>query len=304
MMVTFKMIENSIGIPTSVQLKILQTIFVLILLWVIKYIILKIMWRNTEDVKTRYVWRKTLGYSNLILALILVGFVWINGIRFLTTYLGLLSAGIAIALKEPLANIFGWLYIVVQKSFVVGDRVQIGDVKGDVIDIRMSQFILMEIGNWVDAEQSTGRFLYIPNHWIFQKQLANYTSGFEYIWNEITLTITFESNWQKTKVILENIIKKESEKVIPHVNKVVKKATQKFMIHYQHLTPIVYIKTNDFGVIFTLRYLINPRNRRSSENKIWHDILVELAKHRDIDFAYPTQRFYNNVVEGNIGRKE
>lgn len=293
-----QIIENATGLTASIQLKFIKTFVILLFLWGLRRIILKIIWHQTEDVKTRYLWRKTLTYINLILAFLLIGFVWINGLKYLSTYLGLLSAGIAIALKDPIVNIIGWFYLITQKSFVVGDRIQIGEIKGDVIDIRLSQFLLMEIGNWVDAEQSTGRIIYVPNNLIFQQTLANYTTGFEYIWNEIPLTITFESNWQKARTILEEIVNNESEKITKTAGKEVRRASKKFMIYYKHLTPIVYMKTNDFGVVFTMRYLTNPRHRRGSEEKIWYDILMEFTKHKDIDFAYPTQRFYNNVTEG------
>ena len=78
----------------------------------------------------------------------------------MSTFLGLLSAGVAIALKDPLVNLAGWGFIVWRKPFGIGDRIQLGDSRGDVIDQRIFMFTLMEIGNWVDAERSTGRVSY------------------------------------------------------------------------------------------------------------------------------------------------
>jgi len=294
----FNIIENKIGINEITQLKLLKTILILIFLWGLRYIILKILWNQSEDAKTRYIWRKTISYFTFFLTFLLISFVWISGLKFLSTYLGLLSAGIAIALKDPITNLFGWIFIIMRKPFIVGDRIQIGEIKGDVIDIGVSQFLLIEIGNWVDADQSTGRMAYIPNNWIFHKTLANYTAGFEYIWNELSLTVTFESDWQKAKEILQKIINTESKEITTNAGKEIKKASQKFMIYYRHLTPIVYMKVKDFGVLFHIRYLTNPRHRRGTEQKIWQDILLEFAKHNDIDFAYPTQRFYDNKTEG------
>src|SRR6056297_2100410 len=204
----FQLIENNTGIQAVTQLKILKTIIVLFVLWSVRYIILKILWKQSVDTKIRYVWRKAITYFLFFLALLIISFIWMSGLKSLGTYFGLLSAGIAIALKDPITNLFGWVFIVLRKPFMVGDRIQIDNIKGDVIDIRISQFLLIEIGNWVDAEQSTGRIMHIPNNWILNKHLANYTAGFEYIWNEISLIITFESNWEKAKSILENIINK------------------------------------------------------------------------------------------------
>ena len=67
---------------------------------------------------------------------------------------------------------------------------------------RIFMFTLMEIGNWVDADQSTGRVIHIPNGKVFKEVLANYSKGFQYIWNEIPVLVTFESNWKKAKEIL------------------------------------------------------------------------------------------------------
>lgn len=202
------------------------------------------------------------------------------------------SAGLAIALKDPLTNIAGWLFITARKPFSVGDRVQIGDHAGDVIDIRLFQFTLLEIRNWVDADQSTGRIIHLPNGKVFLEAQANFSRGFQYIWNEVPVLITFESNWEKAKSILEKIVNEHAEHLSKSAEKKVKEATKKYLITYMHLTPIVYTSVRDSGVLLTMRYLCDPRKRRSSEHEIWEDTLTGFALNVDIDFAYPTQRFY------------
>ena len=101
-----------------------------------------------------------------------------------------------------MTNLAGWVFIAIRKPFAVGDRIEIGDHTGDVIDMRLFQFTLVETGNWVDADQSTGRIIHIPNGWVFRQSTANYTAGFNFIWNEIPVTVTFESNWEKARDIL------------------------------------------------------------------------------------------------------
>ncbi|MBN2281931.1 MAG: mechanosensitive ion channel [Candidatus Marinimicrobia bacterium] len=296
------LIEEKIGISGNIQLKVIKSLVLLVFLFGLRFLFLKILFRQSEDVKTRYIWRKTVTYFVTILFFLLTGLVWMSGLKSLGTYLGLLSAGIAIALKEPVTNLFGWIFIVFRKPFVVGDRIEIGGIKGDIIDIGVSQIVMIEVGNWVGAEQSTGRIVHIPNNWIFAKSIANYTMGFQYIWNEISLVITFESNWQKAKKILQDILHRTTENISHTAEKEIKNASRKFMIYYKHLTPIVYTRVNDFGVVLTLRFLINPRHKRGIEQQVWEQILEEFEKHGDIDFAYPTQRFYNNLDEGKPGK--
>ena len=113
--------------------------------------------------------------------------------------------------------------------------------------------------------------------------------------------VTFESDWQKAKSLLETIVKKDSERLSKSAEKRLIEASKKFMIFYTELTPIVYTSVKDSGIMLTMRYLVNPRKRRTTENKIWEDILLEFAKHQDIDFAYPTQRIYYNLKEGKEG---
>ena len=186
----------------------------------------------------------------------------------------------------------GWFFIVVRKPFVVGDRVQIGEHAGDVIDIRLFQFTMLEIGNWVEADQSTGRIIHMPNGKVFLESQANYSSGFEYIWHEIPVLVTFESNWQKTKSILNEIVTKHAEHLSSTAGKEIFEASKNYMIYYKNLNPIVYTKVKDSGVQFTMRYLCNPRKRRGTENDIWEEVLTQFEKHNDIELAYPTTRFY------------
>jgi small-conductance mechanosensitive channel len=224
--------------------------------------------------------------------------IWFSGLRDIGTFLGLFSAGLAIALRDIVASFAGWLYCLLRRPFEVGDRIQIGDQAGDVVDIRLFRFSLMEIGNWVEADQSTGRFLHIPNSRILTDVIANYTKGFEYIWNELPVLVTFESNWKKAKEILQEIADKRSTHLTEAAKRSVREAAKRHMILYSVLTPKVYTKVVDSGVLLTIRYLCNPRNRRSTEESIWEDILRGFGNREDIDFAYPTIRHYLNPEEG------
>lgn len=294
----FQWIENNLGLSPEIQTRLLTSLLVIIILLVIRRIVLLFVYRRTKDVGIRYRWHKTTSYINFVIIVFVVGSIWFRGFQSLSTYLGLVSAGIAIALQTPLVNLAGWFFILWRRPFYVGDRIQIGDVRGDVIDQRLFMFSLMEIGNRVDAEQSTGRVVHIPNGKIFSEPLANYTEGFEYIWNEIPVMVTFESDWEKAKEILMEIAENRGEEFSKSAETQIKQAAGKMMIYINKLTPIVYTSVKDSGVLLTIRYICNPRRRRGSEQQIWEDILHAFKSCKDIDFAYPTERRFVNYIEG------
>jgi len=278
--------------------KLIASVAIILGLAIIRWIILILVGRRWNDIKIRYRWKKTSLYVTFMIAAILIGRLWLEGVGSLVTYFGLLSAGLAIALKELVANLVGWTFIVWRRPFEVGDRVQIGDLAGDVIDLRIFQFTVLEIGNWVDADQSTGRIVHVNNGRIFADNLANFSKGFYYIWNEIAALVTFESDWRKAKRILLEISERHGAEISQSAEERLRTAARKFMIFYTKLTPTVYTSVRDCGVLLTIRYLCDPKKRRASEQAIWEDILDAFAAADDIDFAYPTQRFYDNVVEG------
>jgi len=290
-------LQNSVGISPEHQTKILYSILILLVLGIIRFAILKIVWRFTEDPRSRYSWKRSVSFSVGLLTVILIGSVWIKAIGQVGAFLGLLTAGLAIALKDMLTNIAGWIFILARKPFSLGDRIQIGEHAGDVIDLRLFQFTLLEIGNWVDADQSTGRIIHIPNGTVFTQSQANFSSGFKFIWNEIPVLVTFESNWRKARDILQQIVDLHAEDLSADAEKKIIEASKKYMIFYQYLTPIVYTSVKESGILLTLRYICDARKRRFTEHEIWEDVLKAFSAQKEIEFAYPTQRFYTRQSE-------
>lgn len=290
-------IQEYLGVHPGTQAQLLYSIIVIVGLWALRKIISKALIERLDDYKDRYFWTKTLKTSTVIIGLIFLSRIWFGIFESVGTFMGLLSAGLAIAFKDPLVNIGGWIFLIIRKPLVVGDRIQIGEVTGDVIDIRLFQFSVIEVGNWVDADQSTGRIIHIPNGLIFTQWQANYTSGFEYIWNEIPVLLTFESDWKKAKQILNETLNNQTIKFSKEAQRQIKEASKRFMIFYKTLTPIVYTSVKDSGVLLTMRYICKVKTRRITEELIWEEVLERFAEHKDIDFAYPTTRFYDNTSE-------
>ncbi len=297
----FAKLSTLLSHNSGLSQKLLWTLAVVALLLVIRGLARRLLRRQLDDASRRYRWHKNIDYLLLAVGIVWVGTIWLSGFGSLLTYLGLLSAGLAIALKDPLVNLVAWVFLITQRPFVVGDRIEVGDVRGDVVDIRFFAFTLMEIGQWVDAEQSTGRLVHVPNATIFTNSVANYTMGFQFIWHELPVLVTFESDWRKAKQILTTIINEHTEQVTPLAREQMQRTAERYMIAVGTLTPKVYTRVVDDGVLLTCRYLTRVRKRRGSEEAIWEAILDAFAQADDIDFAYPTRRLYFNPQEGKAG---
>lgn len=279
-----------LGVSADTQHKIIISLIILFLVWFVRLIILHLVWKSTSNLKTRYLWKRIFSFLAPASIIILIGMVWANAFHHVGTFLGLVSAGIAIALKDLLENMAGWLFILIRKPFKVGDRVEIGENKGDVIDIRLFQFTILEVGNRIDAEQSTGRIIHIPNHKVFTMPQANYDQGFHYIWNEVDVRITFDSDWRKAKETILKILNDYGADVVKAAEEGLTEASKMYYVHYQHFSPIVYLSLVDSGIKLTGRYLCEPRKIRSTESSIWEDILTTFESYEDIRWAYPTKR--------------
>ena len=280
------------------QVKVGATLFALILFPLVKRFIITPFINKIKDTKKRYTWTKRLSYFIYILLFIVIGSIWFEGFESIATYLGFVSAAIAFALKDPISNFAGWLFISARTPFKVGDRIELGENAGDVIDINVFNFSIMEMGNWVNADDMTGRIIHIPNGKVFTESLANYGKGFHFIWHEIPVLITFESDWIKAKKILNKIVKNKAEKFNVDASKMIKEASKKFMIHKTSLESLVYTKVEGAGVELTIRFLCKPRQRREIEQDIWESVLINFKDELTIDFAYPTIRRYMDKEEG------
>jgi small-conductance mechanosensitive channel len=291
-------LARQLGMAPETLHRLVLTILAIVVLTAVQRLARRALAHNIQDRAVRYNAFKALGYTTGAVALVVIARIWIEGIAGLATYLGLLSAGLAVALAEVVANLVGFGFILWRRPFEVGDRIEIGGLTGDVVDIRLFQFTLLEVGNWVKADQSTGRVIHVPNGWVFKHAQANFNRGLAHVWNEMPVTITFESDWRRAKEILTRILS-ESQQVSEEMVKArIDAASNRYFINYANLTPIVWTSVESDGVVLTLRYLCDPRKRRSSGSELWERVLDEFGKARDIEFAYPTQRKYDELLEG------
>ena len=266
------------------------TVIVLLSVWLLRRVLQRVVQRAVEDRALRYRWGKTIAYVTWVLAALFIASIWVEGLRQVGTFLGLIAAGVAIALKDVLVDLAGWLVIVTKPPFQLGDRIQVGEHAGDVVDISVLHFTLNEIGNWVAADQSTGRVVQIPNAKILTEPIANYTAEFPYLWHEIPVVITFESDWRKAKAMLVSVVQEETKEASERARESLKRSPSRMLISYGTATATVYMSVVDHGICLTLRFLTDPRRRRQAHQALWEAVLHIVDKEPDIDLAYPTTR--------------
>lgn len=286
-------LAETLGADPSTLNSVLLTIASIILIVIGRSVILRVIHSAaSDDPETQYRARKIVNYTATAVFFITLAFIWIDAFQNLPTYLGLVSAGVAIALADVLKNMAGWGFILSRKPFQVGDRIEVRGLKGDVVDIRLFRFSLMEVGGWVEAEQSTGRLVHVPNGVVFNEPLSNYTEGFAYIWDELPVLVTFESDWKLGEQLMRDVLETEAPDVESVAGSRIRETAQKYSIRVGTLTPTVYVAVRDSGVLLTARYLVETRTRRGRADRIWRGILDVFNAEPTVNLAYPTIRTY------------
>lgn len=283
------------------MMKLYKSLFTLGIIYLLLVLVRRFINSLKIDIMQRHAYRKRATYTATLIYFIALVPVWAGSTQQWTTVLSALGAGIALALHEVLLNLAGWVYVLARRPYKTGDRIELGDVAGDVIDIRLFQATLLEIGNWVDGDQSTGRIVHVPHGNVFRKPLYNYTKGFEYLWNEFSVEVTFESDWQAAEAILLEAGQAESQEIQEKVQRQIHKMARDYLIYYRTFTPIVYTKIEASGVKLTLRYLVEAKNRRGTTDRLSRQVLTAFAQAQGIDLAYPTYRVYRQGEGGPSG---
>jgi small-conductance mechanosensitive channel len=251
--------------------------------------------RREVDPALRFRVRRTSGYVATTLTLFVVGALWLNGLHSIATFAGLASAGVAIALKDILACVAGWIFILWRRPFELGDRIEIDGVRGDVVDISLLNHSLMEIGNWIGGDERTGRVLHVPNARVLGSIVANYTKGwYQHIWDEIAVLVTFESNWREARRLLQVIVGASTN---AGQAAELRPGATAYLVMDASTQPSVSLSVKDSGIQLTARYVCDPRKRGATRQQMWEAVLEAFEQRSDVDFAYPTQRMFDQAVE-------
>ena len=239
------------------------------LLWVSLVLVIvallrKFLRRHLPDSDVRYKSQKIveiLGYTLIILLSISY---FTGNIRDFTLAIGLLTAGITITLQELILSIAGSFYIFLVKVYKPGDRIQINNIKGDVIDIDSIYTTMMEIGEWVSSDNYTGRIVKLSNAFVFKGAIFNYSQDFPFVWDEFNLPIRYGSDVELAKEIVVGVA---TETLSDYVSESIanwQNVVKKYYIEDAQVDPTLAITLTDNWIQFNLRYIVDYKKRRST----------------------------------------
>ena len=271
--------------------KILYTLLLIAFFWLLKKGAAYLINNKFKDKKSHYHLLRVTDYFFWFLKIIFAGSLWFHGLGPLSTFFGLATAGIAVTFRDPLLNLMGWFTILWKHPFSVGDRIEIMGIKGDVIDINIFEFTVMEIGEWVGADQRTGRVSYIPNSTIFREAQKNFDRPYPYIWDEVKITLTFNSDWKKAKDLFLNALFSCTESFSKEEVESFEKKNHDFYFSVEEPRPAVFSSLDDKGVVLILRYVTDPRKRRKVHDALIERVLTIIEEEEDLHFAFPSQNF-------------
>lgn len=267
------------------QLELLNALLFIIslglIVFLIRLLVLRFLKRRLKDKISYRHWSLNTGYLSVLVIILFSVPAILPSLQGLAAVLGLFGAGILIVNKEILMNMSGWFYLMVRRPFEVGNRVGIHGIYGDVIDIRLMDFTLIETASPRFGGQSTGRVVHIPNSALFTNPLSNASKEFAFNWNEIPVPLTVNSNWKKALTILEKIATEKLEHISSEDERL-KRSEALYSIKYKRVKPIVYVEYRKGAIILTIRHLCEPKTRRILTDLIWREILIRFAKEKQI----------------------
>ena len=180
----------------GIVLKLLVSLLILVLTAVANRILRNVLKARIKDTTHAHTLSMLVRNSVFIIGSIIILLICLGMGSNFTVAMGILGAGIAFASQEVIGSFAGFINIVTGNLFRIGDRVRIGEVTGDVLDVSILRTTVMEIGEWVQADQYTGRIVTVANRTVFSDPVFNYTARWPYLWDEIVIPVTYDSDWQ------------------------------------------------------------------------------------------------------------
>jgi small-conductance mechanosensitive channel len=226
---------------------------------------------------SRYRVRKFVVFSGYVAILLFLAILFEDRLGRLSVTLGVVGAGVAVALQDVLASIAGAFAIGFSRLFAVGDRIQVGDTRGDVIDIGLLRTTLMEVGSWVSRDMYNGRIVRIPNSTVLKGTVFNYSQGFQFIWDEIKVVLTTDSDSQFARDMLLRVAKEAIGDYIVEAQASWRVISDNYQSANPSLEPTVALVVNAGSLEFTVDYVVDYTKPTAMRDRLFTKIVQEVT---------------------------
>jgi len=254
----------------------------------VKVLSAKFLLRKIDDKLVRYSLNKIITILSAAVALAIILHVWFPDTQSLVVAVGVISAGIVIALQDVIRNFAGGILILTGNLYHVGDRIEIAGETGDVMDIGIMNTTMMELRGWIASDQATGRITTIPNGKVITNDVHNYTKDHSFLWDEIMIPISYSSNWKKAKEVMLEIVTRETAEIVKEAEAEIEKIGETYYLPKRMVEPAVYLTPTDNWISFHVRYVTRVKERRAFRTRISEMILEKVQEYPDISISSTT----------------
>jgi small-conductance mechanosensitive channel len=258
--------------------KIVASLAGVLIIGLVVQILHRVVTHRIQQTDVRHRVRRLINLGGYLAGFLLVAFVIAEQKGHLTIAVGVATAAVAFSLQEVIASVAGWVEISFGRFYQVGDRVELGGIVGDVIDIGVLRTTLFELGQWIGGDQHNGRIVRVANSLVFQGPLFNYSADFPFLWDEITVPVKYGSDRPLARQILQQAIDEIAGPYVPAAQAMRDKLVKKYMIEQLGVEPVVTMIANDNWIEYTVRYVVDYRKRRRTKDQIFERILDEFDR--------------------------
>jgi small-conductance mechanosensitive channel len=225
----------------------------------------------------RYRVRKIVTAAAYIITFTFVTILFADRLRQLGFAAGLLAAGVVVALQDIVSSFGGFLAIGFSNLFRVGDRIQVNETRGDVLDISVMRTTLMETGNWVSGDLYSGRIVRIPNSVVLKGLVFNYSQGFRFVWDEITIRLKSDSDHWHAREMLLRVGKQTVSDYLMEARRAWKEIVENYRVENPLLEPTVTLYVAGGSLEFSLSYIVDYTKRTVVKDRLFTKIVDEVA---------------------------
>jgi small-conductance mechanosensitive channel len=281
-----------LGDNTSVLGRLVTTVVLLVVALVVAVAVGWLVGRRVDDPYTRYYLRKAVRAVVVVVLLIALALVWQPFAGRVAVVFGLATAGLVFAMQEVIGALAGWVSILTGRHFRVGDRIQMGGVRGDVLDLSPLRTKVLEIGSsrqgdsWIRGRQYTGRVVSISNKAVFSEPVYNSSAALDYLWEELTIPVSYDDDWQRAEQILGEEAERASSSA--DARQAIEQVRRRYPVGRAEVEPRVFVRATDNWVELTARFVVSVRSARAVKDEVTRRVLDRFAEH-SITVASATQ---------------